>query len=1375
MACKYKVGKRQLTEQQLKDYQKSLRIDSKFSPVQLSDKLKKDYYDVLDTSEQEAINVLAPKDISTIKVFDDVKLFHYADEVKPNWSGLNGNIDAAKEALIKDKEVVDTFYQIEEDVKPTEPELKTKLLSFINTQGFEASAITEFEKSQKRNGKEFTVKGFVDLMNKVVKYDEQSLPEEAATVARGMYVKDDSTIYDQVRETETYKRVKEEYGGIYETELDIAKEALDKLLAQEIIRKDGTGRLATRLKRIWNKFISWVNGNKELTKFLDEMSSQILENNVVGLKNENVTGVFYQIDPVKFQNSKLLDSFKKELETAIRAKTARMKIYAAKSIKSFGKTEGRRIAELNKSLSNDKVTLGIVSFLNQTEAEGIGIQAKMKELLDKYDRLTLKEKAGLLNKMQAFLQAYEEPLKSIQSDIEFYPLDEKYDEIKNTLDNTIKLIGKLKVQYKKIGTVVFAETLYPFAEKNPEINNVEDLIAMLESKEDIGFYRRMMNSMANSTDDVLATVDQLVKRHKERARLASEDKIKDILALDVKLKENGIKDTEWIFESDSRNFVTKYKQQEYQDALNKVRSNLRETFVLPENKYERESFLNVYNDFKIKDWLSTNKKQLQPIIDKVNKKNRGASQIKMRELIWEEMVQQYKIEWAKWHEVNSQAVDNIEEVVKENLREFYQSQVFESDVRENAITDIYDTIYLNKSSTINLTASEVRAKELFEEWLSDRRRKTKKGKYYYVYELSKPADKYLNPQYDEIQNNPLKKEYYDKIMELKAYYEAFLPQRFVNKYMAPQLRKDLLARVKTGGVGKIKESLKDAVQIRESDTEYGQLVRDEDGNIVQFVLTDEKNNPVNFLPVYFANPIDDINDMSKDTTSIMASFMAMAENYKEMNKIVDVLELGNEILSQRKVEVGNNLLSKTSELFKGQKAVSQQTGGLAYQRYLDYMQMVVYGKNKEKESNKFLEKFNIDQAKLVDTFNKYTGISGLALNVSSGITNVVLGNVMARQEAFGKEYFNHKDLMKADKIYASEIMGVMGDIGKTLSNNKLRLFEETLDIFQDYSQRLYELETERSRFGKLINTSTLFFITKSGEYQVQNRTALAIANNTKVTIDGKESTVWDALEVKDYRLEIKPNTLKLDGTPFTQEDLIDMSLRIRGLNNKLHGIYSSIDQSAIQKWSLGRMAMLFRKFIVPGFNRRLEDKRFDYDSNLMTEGYYRSAFRFLIKLGSELKNGQMDYRARWNELSDMEKANFWRTMTEAAYVLAAMTAIGVLSNIKGDDDDWALNMASLQANRLYMDLRFYTSPTEFLRLMQSPAVGINQLNTLVNFSKSIDPFGYIFGEDPFIRELKSGKNKGETYFWVNLKKTIPVINQVSKTLNPDEQLIFYSR
>lgn len=80
----------------------NLKIDSKFSPIQLSDKLKVDYYDVLVDSEQEAIDSLASKGIEAITIQGDVKLFHYSNEESPNWSRLGGSLKEAKKQLSLD-------------------------------------------------------------------------------------------------------------------------------------------------------------------------------------------------------------------------------------------------------------------------------------------------------------------------------------------------------------------------------------------------------------------------------------------------------------------------------------------------------------------------------------------------------------------------------------------------------------------------------------------------------------------------------------------------------------------------------------------------------------------------------------------------------------------------------------------------------------------------------------------------------------------------------------------------------------------------------------------------------------------------------------------------------------------------------------------------------------------------------------------------------------------------------------------------------------------------------------------------------------------------------------------------------------------------
>lgn len=1375
MGCLYNVGNRKLSEEQLKDYQKSLLIDSKFSPVQLSDVLRKDYYDVLEDNEQEAINKLAPKDITTVVVFDDVKLFHYADEVSPHFSRMNGTLEDAKLGMLKDKEVVDSYNN-----EFTESELQTKLKSFLNTLGITSEKIESFEEHLDANGKEFTVGGFADLTNKIVKYDEASLPEEAAHVAVAFGVEPSSTVLEQVVNTDMYKEHASKYMKIYKNETKVRKEVLGKLLAQKIIFKNNEGidgRLGTRLQRIWNTFKAWLKGNKELTDYLDDLSSKVLSGNVEGFDINKEEGIFYKIEESEYTGSTILHNFKKELEEVIKIKTARLKIYTARAVKSFGKSEAKSIAKLTRDLNNGKITHGIIEFLNQTETEAINITKKLQSLVGNFDKRTLKEKAILLNNIYGFLAAYQPLLKDIRADIDIFAIEPKYASIKTTLTDIITMVENVETQYRKLSTGIFAEVLMPFAEKNPAIKTVSDLIAKIEQGKDISGYRRWFNSMADASDDVLATVDQLVKRHKENARLQAEDIIKDILQADAELKKAGIKDTEWMFEEDSGNIVDKYKNSEYDNAINAVRKELSIKYALPENKFKRRAFLSIFNDFKVKTWLSDNP-ILDPFVAEIRKKNRGLSDEDFRELVWSTVKKNIDRTWAAFHSEHSAPIEEMKPVIEEKVKSFYESQVPEADRRtDEFVTHVYKSLVDKTRSRMSLTLDETRAKELFEEWLDDRRRySTFTNNYYYVYELSRPSDKYLNPQYTKIKSNPVLDKYYSLIVKLKEEHDRFLPEKFVNKHLAPQLRKDWLERVKSGGVAQLKEELKDTVKIRESDTEYGQLTIDDKGNVVRYVLTDEKGNPANFLPVYFTTPIPDIKDMSKDATSIMSSYIAMAQQYNEMNKIVDVLELGNELMARRKIEVGENLLSRANELFTGTKVISQQTGGQAYQRYKDYLEMNVFGKQKAAESSQIFEYLGIDQGKAFDAFNKYTGIQGLALNIYSGINNVLLGNLLSRQEAFAGQFATHTDFLQADKIYWSNLHSVIADIGNNLTNSKLRLFGEAIDVFQDFSQRIVELETDRSRAGRLFNISALFAMQKAGEHAIQYRVALAMANNTKLNLNGKEITLWDALEVNNYRISIKSGVKKLDGTDFTKDDLIEFGLRVRGLNNSLQGIYSAIDRSAIQKYGVGRMLLIFRKFIVPGFNRRFEGKRFNYDTNTEVEGYYRTTAKFFGMLASELKAGKLSYIANWNKLSPMEKANIIRTYVDIAYGFAVLTLMAILTNLADDDDDnWVLNMAAVQASRVYADLRFYTSPSEFLRLTKSPAAGVMQMETLSHFFDILDPYGAIFQEDPFIKEVKSGKNKGETYFWVTLKKATPVWSQVEKWATPEERLIFYSR
>ena len=77
--------------------------------------------------------------------------------------------------------------------------------------------------------------------------------------------------------------------------------------------------------------------------------------------------------------------------------------------------------------------------------------------------------------------------------------------------------------------------------------------------------------------------------------------------------------------------------------------------------------------------------------------------------------------------------------------------------------------------------------------------------------------------------------------------------------------------------------------------------------------------------------------------------------------------------------------------------------------------------------------------------------------------------------------------------------------------------------------------------------------------------------------------------------------------------------------------------------------------------------------------------------------------------------------------------------------------------------------------MESPAAGIDQMETLVNYYRTFDPFGAIFQDRPLLREIKSGKNKGQSFFWVNTKRAVPLVRTIEGAMSPEEKLQFFTK
>ena len=630
------------------------------------------------------------------------------------------------------------------------------------------------------------------------------------------------------------------------------------------------------------------------------------------------------------------------------------------------------------------------------------------------------------------------------------------------------------------------------------------------------------------------------------------------------------------------------------------------------------------------------------------------------------------------------------------------------------------------------------------------------------------------------------KEYYDTIMGIKRKLDGQLPENYTHLLNAVKIRKDLVERVKDSdgiksGATQIWESIKDNFIRRSDDTGFGDKA----------IIKDFEGREVQSLPIYYTKlkEGESPNDISTDIVSTLTAYAAMANDYNELNQIIDALEIGRDVLRERQV-VQTQGSKELTERFKamGRKVSSKLTKSgdetQFMQRLNDFFEMQVYGRYMADEGT--FGDSKIDKGKVYNAINQMTSLSTLALNVLSGISNIATGRVMMRIESLCGEFFNESNTIRGDRNYAKALPEFLAQIGSRVQTNKLALWDELFNIMQEYEQETRDMQFNRKNvFSKMFNSSTLFFINNAGEHWMQNRTSLALADAYKMkSPDGKIVSLWDAMEVVytdpnnkalGAKLEVKKGYTKEDGSQFTKEDIIKFSRKSAAINQRLHGIYNREDKSAIQRLGIGRMAIMFRKWIKPSLNRRFAERFYNYDLDAWTEGYYRTAGRFMLQLAKDLKNTQFNIATRWGELNNTEKANLKRALTEVAHYLAIVCILGLIDWDDDDDDKtWLMSMVEYQLRRLKTEVGvMLPGPSmikEGLRIVQSPAAGINTIENLLDLTALLNPTNYT-------DEIQSGRYKGHSSAYRAFFESpiVPMNKTIYRGLHPDESIPFFKQ
>lgn len=974
--------------------------------------------------------------------------------------------------------------------------LNSRLRDILAANGIAVGALTDLEKRMGINGvTDFDVartaaNGMIEMIRLANGIEgEKALPEEFAHFA--IEAMGESPLINRlINNLSSSGLIGEILGDEYETyntlykgdTAKLAKEAAGKLLAKHLLKSEPIGQkpyknLLERVISAIKSFFKTMNASQiqraifEADKDFGRLARDIINGRLdeeINIKNIKSSDLFYQ-------TNERIQRDRKVLQNIINNELKRLKIYEKRNPNSQFSTNQRLLIDrLEMELYDNNEIEGIYSFLDNALEELQKVSYRL-ELLRDTPATNVNERASVLRDVRNYMYSY----KNIIEDIRKALVDEeRYDDnrygqrVRVLLNDTSNLLGDLFVKYNSVSMPLFVDFIKPFVGENimipfgkfkGKVIKAEDLVKMADK--DISFFDRWLDSMADSSDYMLKVMDQAVKKSKEQARSRTIDVMKQLQAATIKLEKAGIKNTDWMFERDSKGNLSGNYISEINQALFKEK--VREMFKSLNEKYGKN-----------------------PVGENAEK---------------------YKKERQAWFDANMEIV-NGKKVPKMSI--------------------------------------------------------------------------YGNKQYQRL--NAAQKEYYDTVMNIKSQLDSYLPEKYTTLTNAVKIRKDLLERVKSSdgvrsGTKQIWKSIKDEFIRRTDDVDFGDraTVKDFEGNEVQT------------LPIYFTKlkEGESANDLSTDIVSTLTAYAAMANDFDEMNKVIDVLELGRDLLRERQViqtQGGKPLVEKFKAV--GRKVESKLTKeGEAtrfVQRLNDFFEMQVYGRYMADEGT--FGKTNIDKGKVANFVNRVTSMNNLALNVLSGISNIATGKVMMRIESFAGEFFNEKNTITADRIYGQALPAYLAEIGNRVKTSKLALWDELFNVMQEYEQDVREVNFDRKTwFSRMFGTSTLFFMNNAGEHWMQNRTSLALADAYKMKApNGKIVSLWDAMEVVPIdknnkkagaKLQLKQGYTKADGSAFTQDDIIKFSRRSAAINQRMHGIYNKADRSAVQRLAIGRMGMMFRK------------------------------------------------------------------------------------------------------------------------------------------------------------------------------------------------------
>lgn len=646
--------------------------------------------------------------------------------------------------------------------------------------------------------------------------------------------------------------------------------------------------------------------------------------------------------------------------------------------------------------------------------------------------------------------------------------------------------------------------------------------------------------------------------------------------------------------------------------------------------------------------------------------------------------------------------------------------------------------------------------------------------------VSPKKSKYASSKYAKIQSDPRLKRYYDFLIKsMNNAHDMIGPNRsYKNKwdkysYVLPSIRKEVLDRgVEQGYFKTGKDLLKESTTIQETDDDFG-------------VYNDLSGELVKQVPVYYTNLVD-AKDVSKDLASSVYRFSNMAFKYKAKSKIVGEVMLFRQVMEQRgTLEVsssGMEQVNKVAEQLGIKLPVLKKGESYTFKHINEWIDTVMFGQEELKQEFNLFGK-NLSATKLAGVVNKFTALNNLSFNLLQATNQYVMDNMSMLQEGIAGQFMTKKDLAWAKGKAYSEGMG-MKDIGEFMPNTKLGKAMEFFDALVEVTDR----EGNRlvgNKARKALDSGNLMVLQQAVEYQLSATRMLALMKNLEgklkdkngnvIQRNGKNANLYDLLLIDEKgRMSLDP---ELSEDSFDRNDFIFL---LRGLGRRTNQIKGKFDHGMINRTWYGKMISLFRSWVAPGIRRRYGHGGFtgstihtDQELGSTTQGYYIS---FANMVTESIGNKSAPWTT-YEHMTEMEKQNIKRALTELSALIATGVMIGAIGNLDDDEETWLSNFVLYQATRYQMEILQWTpvvGTKEAFRIMRSPTATARPIEDGIEIFEQIlfQELPYLFGigdeKDIFYQRRTGRYEKGDRKIKKKIYDLIPVLRGLERSKTPEE-------